>query len=102
MKAIKAVGAMLSVMVTIAIFAALNGCFGTTTSLKTGNMEIQSIGAGLIKVEAGKTTFKIKCKVCGYEEERTADTPVIGAPYMLDWICPKCGHRQKITIRAAG
>jgi hypothetical protein len=103
MKAIKAIGALLSLAVTVAIFAVLNGCFGTPANMKkVGNVQMQAVGAGIVNVQGLKTTIRIKCRACGFEEDRTVDTPVIGTPYMLEWTCPKCGQKQKVTIRGAG
>lgn len=84
----------------------LGGCRGIPTGtakvVAVGNANLQASGAGIVKVEAGKTTYKIKCSLCGYETETvTIDTPVAGKPYTTTWICPKCGHKQKIVIEIA-
>jgi len=88
----------------------LSGCHGipqgtspaiTMAGAAMGAVTLEATGAGLIKADAQKTSFKIECAMCGYESEViTIDTPVPGKPYTLDWVCPQCGHKQKITIRA--
>ena len=83
----------------------LSGCYGipqgTAPSMKVGTVSLQAVGAGLVQADAQTTTFKIKCEECGYEPATiTIPTPAPGKPYVLDWVCPKCGHQQKITIRA--
>ena len=88
----------------------LNGCHGipqgttpaiTMAGTEAGTVTLQATGAGLIKADAQKTLFKIECTLCGYESEVIIiDTPVPGKPYTLDWVCPQCGHKQKIIISA--
>ncbi|MEI8078691.1 MAG: hypothetical protein WCH61_03560 [bacterium] len=88
----------------------LSGCHGippgTTPAITLagtvgGAVTLTATGAGLVNAEAQKTSFKIECTLCGYESAViTIDTPVPGKPYTLDWVCPQCGHRQKITIGA--
>lgn len=84
----------------------LSGCHGipqgtAPTVTVSGAVALRATGAGLITADAQKTSFKIKCALCGYESEVvTIDTPTPDKPYTLDWVCPKCGHKQKITLRA--
>lgn len=88
----------------------LGGCHGipqgtspaiTMAGAAMGAVTLEATGAGLIKADAQKIAFKIECAMCGYESEVIIiDTPVPGKPYTLDWVCPRCGHKQKITIRA--
>jgi hypothetical protein len=85
----------------------LCGCYGipkgTMKNAKVGEATLQATGAGIVSADAQKTTFRIKCAVCGYEPlPITIDTPVAGKPYTLDWVCPKCGHKQKIVIQVGG
>lgn len=84
----------------------IGGCRGIPTGtakvVAVGNANLQATGAGIVKVEAGKTTYKIKCSLCGYETETvTIDTPAAGKPYTTTWICPRCGHKQKVAIEIA-
>ena len=75
---------------------------GTTRVATVDSMQIEATGAGIVKADARKTTYRIKCGLCGYlSEGMTADTPTAGKPYTLDWVCPKCGHKQKIVIKVA-
>ena len=82
------------------------GCHGipqgtAPTVSVSGAVVLRATGAGLITADAQKTAFKIKCALCGYESEViTIATPTPDTPYTLDWVCPQCGHKQKITIRA--
>ena len=83
------------------------GCYGipkgTMQEVALGNVKLAASGAGIIKADAQKTTFRIKCRVCGYEtEEITIDTPAAGKPYAYGFKCPKCGHKQTVVIRSAG
>jgi hypothetical protein len=105
MKTRRAVGMVVSGLVMAGILFTLGGCFGipkdTLKEVAVGKVTLQATGAGLVTADAQKTTFKIKCAVCGYEAEPiTIDTPVAGKPYILDWVCPNCGHKQKIEIQA--
>ena len=107
MKMRNAVGVAVSGLAMAGFLFAMSGCHGiprdTTNEVAIGQVTLQATGAGLIKADAQKTTFKIKCAVCGYEDQpMTIDTPVAGKPYILDWVCPKCGHKQKIVIQVAG
>lgn len=83
----------------------MSGCHGipkgTAPAIVMGTVTLQATGAGLVKADAQKTSFQIECGLCGYETEViTIDTPAPGKDYTLDWVCPKCGHKQKVTIRA--
>ena len=103
MKFKQAVGwaAIASIFVALGVLG--TGCGGipkgTSETLTVGAVQLQATGAGLVKADAQKTTFRIKCAICGYEEERTIDTPTAGKPFTLDWICPKCKHKQTITVQ---
>jgi rubredoxin len=84
----------------------LSGCGtvpeGANKSAAAGGVQLEATGAGIVKADAQKTVFKIKCAVCGFvSDEMTIDTPAAGKPYTLDWVCPKCGHKQKVTIQVA-
>jgi len=98
---------LVSVLALCGLTLALCGCHsiptGTLGATTVGPLTINASGAGIVKADAQKTTYKIKCRVCGYEtEEFTIDTPTKGTPYTMTWICPKCGHKQKIVIQIAG
>lgn len=102
----KAAGLVLTTLVSVIVLA-MSGCFGipknTTPNAMVGKTQLHATGAGIVKADAQKTTFKIKCTRCGFEpDEITIDTPVEGRPYTLDWVCPKCGNKQKIVIQVAG
>jgi hypothetical protein len=98
---------LVSVLALCGLTLALCGCHsiptGTLGTTTVGSVTITASGAGIVKADAQKTTFKIKCRLCGYEtEEITVDTPTAGKPYTMTWICPKCGHKQTIVIQIAG
>ena len=94
-----------AVVVLSGTMAVVNGCGGipkgTMEQVQVGQMQITAVGAGIVMANAQKTTFRIKCGACGFEPDAiTIDTPAPGKPYTLDWVCPKCGHEQKIVITA--
>jgi rubredoxin len=75
---------------------------GTMRTATVGAVTLNASGAGIVKAEAGKTTYKIKCSLCGYETDNvTVDTPAEGKPYGIRWVCPRCGHKQKIALEVA-
>jgi len=84
----------------------LGGCgsvpVGAKSSMQADGTQLKASGAGIVRADAQNTTFRIKCRVCGYvSEEMVIPTPKAGAPYTLNWVCPNCGHKQTITISAA-
>ena len=69
----------------------------TATSSK-----LKAAGAIVIASDEKKTKIKIKCAKCGYmTDEMEIDTPTADKPYSLEWTCPKCGHKQTVTIEVA-
>lgn len=99
------VSTVLSACVVVGVALAAGGCYGvpkgTLKEVSVGAVQLTAEGAGIVKADALKTTFKIRCAVCGYlSEEITIDTPVAGKPYVMDWVCPKCDHKQKVVIQA--
>ena len=95
---------VLSALVAAGFALALSGCFGipkgTTDEVAVGALTIRATGAGILKADAQKTTFQIRCRVCGYvEKEITIDTPASAKPYTMDWVCPDCGHKQQIVVQ---
>jgi ribosomal protein S27E len=99
------VGGVVSVLAGIGMMAAAVGCAGIPKGTKEdvslgATVTVHATGAGIIKADTEKTTFKIKCSLCGYESEAiTIDTPAMGKPHVLKWVCPKCGHKQTITVQ---
>jgi len=98
------VGVFVSVLIMAGLVFTLCGCRsipkGSVKEITLGATTLQATGAGIIKADAQKTTFQIKCAFCGFEPEPiTIDTPAAGKPYTLDWVCPHCGHKQKIVIQ---
>jgi ribosomal protein S27E len=73
---------------------------GATAAAQITTGQLQATGAGIISADTQTTTFRIKCAVCGFESDTiTILTPQAGKPYVLNWTCPKCGHKQTITIK---
>ncbi len=102
---LKAIKTIASALALAGFLLALHGCGtvpkGAVKSVQTDGAQVRISGAGIVKADAQNTVFRIKCGVCGFNsEEMTVPTPKPGAPYILDWVCPKCGHRQKITMEA--
>ncbi|MFZ2655769.1 MAG: hypothetical protein WAX69_12630 [Victivallales bacterium] len=96
---------ILLLLLSAGLVSALSGCYGiptgTTAEATVGQLQLKASGAGIVKANAQKTTFKIRCAVCSFQtEEITINTPKPGDPYVLDWICPNCGHGQRIVIEA--
>ena len=104
MKASSAVRALVLVLVVMGLGLTLSGCYGipagTTKTVTVGSLKLQASGCGIVTSDAQKTTFRIKCGACGFEDKpMTIDTPVAGKPYILNWVCPRCGHEQRIVIQ---
>jgi hypothetical protein len=102
-KAIRHV-AVASLAIMLALL--LGGCFGipknTSKNVAVGTTKIEAVGAGIVKADAKEITYKIKCAVCGFEDQpKTIETPTAGKPYTIVWVCPECGHKQTITIKLA-
>ncbi|HPB11180.1 MAG TPA: hypothetical protein PLU38_08670 [Kiritimatiellia bacterium] len=64
-----------------------------------GIPKLKAAGAVVIAADSQKVTIKIRCQKCGFlSEEIQIDTPKAGQPYTQAWTCPKCGHKQTVTI----
>ncbi len=105
MKSKNALTIIVLLLLSAGLVSALSGCYGiptgTTAEATVGQLKFKATGAGIVKANAEKTTFKIRCGMCGFQsEEITINTPKPGTPYVLDWICPNCGYGQKIVIEA--
>lgn len=73
---------------------------GTEKAMQVGTVELDATGCGIVKANEQKTTYKIKCSVCGYESnEISIDTPTADKPYTIVWTCPKCKNKQTIVIQ---
>ena len=97
----------LMALLWVGLVMALSGCFGipkgTAETADVGKLHLLIKGAGIVKADTEKMTFRIKCRRCGFEtEEFTIDTPSVGKPYTLNWVCPKCQNKQTIVIEATG
>jgi hypothetical protein len=63
--------------------------------------KLTATGATLVECGEKKTKICIKCTKCGFKAELEIATPTADAPYSLEWKCPKCGNKQKITVEVA-
>ncbi|MBN2144874.1 MAG: hypothetical protein JW774_09650 [Candidatus Aureabacteria bacterium] len=99
-KTIRKVGLILGLLGLVLILSGYSFApDGTVKEIKFGSKTLAAKGAGIVKADYDKTTFRIKCMTCGYENEKMfIDTPRAGNPYTLDWICPKYGDKQTIVI----
>lgn len=95
---------LLSLSVLAGFLFLFNGCSSVpkgaarTAQITAGQLQIS--GAGIVRADAETVTFRIKCKRCGFESEPiTILTPQADKPYVLNWTCPNCGHKQTITIK---
>ena len=103
MKLKKTVAIILIYMLSAGLL--LSGCYGipkgTTEESTVGQLLLKATSAGIVKANDKKTTYKIKCSLCSFEtENKTILTPTVNSPYVLDWLCPNCAHRQIIMIQA--
>ena len=98
---------MMAMWVLVGLAVSLCGCVGlprgTRETVQVGKLQLSIKGAGLVRADTEKTTFRIKCKRCGGEPgESTVDTPSVCNPYTLNWVCPQCRHPQPLIIEASG
>lgn len=96
---------MAMIIFSLGILSLINGCYGipkgTTEEAIVGQLKLKATSAGIVKANDKKTTYRIKCTVCSFENEnKTIRTPTVQAPYVIDWLCPNCGHKQIIIIQA--
>ncbi len=85
----------------------LNGCAsipeGTRGTLHVGALQLHGKGVGLVQADTEQTTFQVRCRGCGHESgELIVETPSVGRPYTLAWVCPKCRRQQSLVIEASG
>jgi predicted RNA-binding Zn-ribbon protein involved in translation (DUF1610 family) len=92
-------------IILLTLLSTLSGCYGipmgTTEESTVGQLQLKATNAGIVKANTQKTTYKIRCSVCGFQnEDKTIITPTVKDTYVKDWLCPNCGHRQIIMIQA--
>ena len=95
---------LLAALACAPLASLLTGCYGipkgTMKQVPMGKMKLEAKGAGIVGVTGDKTTFQIRCEVCGYTEEPASiDTPKFGEPHVQRYTCPKCAHQQWVTIQ---
>lgn len=100
----KAFRIMVSLGVLAGFMAVLSGCGtvpkGATRTIEVNGVQLKAAGAGIVKADAQNLTYRIKCGVCGKQsEDIVIPTPQAGKPYTFEWVCPRCGHKQTITIQ---
>ena len=96
---------ILLTLLSTGLFSALSGCYGipmgTTEESTVGQLQLKATNAGIVKANTQKTTYKIRCSVCGFQnEDKTIITPTVKDTYVMDWLCPNCGHQQIIMVQA--
>jgi hypothetical protein len=64
-------------------------------------VKLTATGATVVESNDKKTKLAIKCAKCGFKAELEIDTPTADKPFSLEWVCPKCKHKQKITVEVA-
>ncbi len=90
---------------SLGLLSALSGCYGIpigTTELATvEQLKLKATGTGIVRANTQKTTYMTRCAVCGFQNvEKTIRTPNPDNTYIVDWLCPNCGHSQIIMIQA--
>jgi len=74
---------------------------GGSKDAKCCASKLKATGASVVDSNEKKTKIKITCGKCGYlSAEVEIDTPTADKPYALEWACPKCGNKQKVTVEA--
>ncbi len=63
--------------------------------------KLTATGATVVECGDKKTKIKITCAKCGKTVELEIDTPTADKPYAQDWVCPKCGNKQKVSVGVA-
>ncbi|MDX9866904.1 MAG: hypothetical protein RBT78_03160 [Kiritimatiellia bacterium] len=64
-----------------------------------GTPKLKAAGAVVIASDSEKTTIRIRCQKCGFlSGEIQIATPKAGQPHTQEWTCPKCGHKQTVTV----
>jgi DNA-directed RNA polymerase subunit M/transcription elongation factor TFIIS len=97
------IGSMLT-LAAVPLLSSAQTCCAAKAAKKeeAASSSLKVTGATVIESNATKTKIKIKCAKCGYlSAEIEIDTPTAGKPYTQDWVCPKCGHKQKVTVEVA-
>ncbi len=87
------------------LLTALSGCYGipkgTTETATVEQLQLKATGTGIVRANAKKTTYMTRCAVCGFQNvEKTILTPKPENTYIIDWLCPNCGHSQIIMIQS--
>ncbi len=95
---------MLAFSIMAGFIFSLGGCStvpkGAARTARITAGQLQASGAGIVSADTQTVTFRVKCAVCGYVSEPfTIPTPQAGKPYILNWTCPRCGHKQTVLIK---
>lgn len=81
--------------------SANNCCGGAKEEKKAVTSKLTATGATVVETNDKKTKLAIKCAKCGFKAEIEIDTPTADKPYSQEWVCPKCKHKQQITVSVA-
>ena len=96
---------IVSTLLSTGLLSILSGCYGipkgTTETATVEQLQLKATSAGIVKANTLKTTYQVRCAVCSFQsDEKTIRTPKPDNTYIVDWLCPNCGHSQIIMIQS--
>ena len=92
-------GSILAIAAIPLLSSAQTCCSAGAKDTKCCASKLKATGAVVLESNEKKTKIKVKCTKCGFlSAEIEIDTPTADKPYTLDWTCPKCGNKQKVTV----
>jgi len=93
------VGSLFSVAAVPAVILAQSGNAANAQKKPKAAPALTASGASVIENNGEKVKIKIKCAKCGYQTAAIEiGIPTPGNPYSQQWTCPKCGHKQTVTV----
>ncbi|HBC85615.1 MAG TPA: hypothetical protein DCZ94_01545 [Lentisphaeria bacterium] len=110
MKSKNALAIIVLALLSTGLMSVLSGCWtgyygipeGTKQEFAIGQLHLKATGAGIVTASEQKTTFRIRCSMCGFiNPDMTGDTPKMGDTFKMMWACPECAHIQIIRIESS-